>query len=479
MKNNKIIIKIVLILLVITSIFGVIGFSYSYFSLEIEGTQKDIVMSTGDLRLKYTDSTELNLADAVPGDYITKKIQVKNVGTKSTSYNLKLDNLINTIDNFELSITLTCKSYNENNELEGNCPDMYRTINYTASETSNTLKKNIEIDVNITHEYTVTIKFENKDFSQDNNLNKKFTGTISLEEYIPPKTVNCTFDGDPVQGSKFVKGQYTYSYKQEGAYTGINAIYWQNIDIDGWGVQLSSKVSTDPVSGEICSYINGKPIVSMNDAYYLSEATSIDITGIDTRNVANMHGMFYDSKATEIIGLETIDTSKVTNMRSMFLNSKISKLNLENFDTSKVTNMGNMFSGTSLTEPLNLSNFDTSNVTDMSSMFYLTSMQIDVSCFNTKNVTNMTGMFQSINIDKLDLKKFNMSNVTSSSKMLSYAKINTLNLSNLIISDNTVLKNIFEGSTIKETIVNNEEILNILKKTTNIPTNMKFTLKNS
>ncbi len=470
--------KIIIVILIISSFIGVIGLTYSYFSLEIEGAPKDIVMTTGDLRLKYNDGTELSLTNAVPGDIITKEIEVKNVGTKSAAYNLKLNNLINTIDNFELNITLTCKNYNDNNELEGECPNIYRSINYNETEGVQTLKKNIGIDVGITHKYTVLIKFENKDYSQDNNLNKKFSSILSVEGYEVPKTVNCTFDGEMVQGAKFIKGQYTYSYKQEGAYTGVNSIYWQDIDEDGWGVQLSSKVSTDPVSGEICSYINDKPIVSMNDAYYLSSATSIDLTGIDTRNVTNMHGLFYDSKATEIKGLETLDTSKVTNMRSMFLNSKVNKINIETFDTSKVTNMGNMFSGVSLTEPLNLSNFDTSKVTDMSGMFYFTTMkELDITSFNTKNVTNMDAIFQNINIDKLDLKNFDISNVTASNMMLGYTKINTLNLSNLIISDNTVLTKIFEGATIKETIVNNEETLSILKGTDKIPSDMNFTLK--
>lgn len=470
--------KIIIVILIISSFIGVIGLTYSYFSLEIEGAPKDIIMTTGDLRLKYNDGTELSLTNAVPGDIITKEIEVKNVGTKSATYNLKLNNLINTIDNFELNITLTCKNYNDNNELEGECPNIYRSINYNETEGVQTLKKNIGIDVGITHKYTVLIKFENKDYSQDNNLNKKFSSILSVEGYEVPKTVNCTFDGEMVQGAKFIKGQYTYSYKQEGAYTGVNSIYWQDIDEDGWGVQLSSKVSTDPVSGEICSYINDKPIVSMNDAYYLSSATSIDLTGIDTRNVTNMHGLFYDSKATEIKGLETLDTSKVTNMRSMFLNSKVNKINIETFDTSKVTNMGNMFSGVSLTEPLNLSNFDTSKVTDMSGMFYFTTMkELDITSFNTKNVTNMDAIFQNINIDKLDLKNFDISNVTASNMMLGYTKINTLNLSNLIISDNTVLTKIFEGATIKETIVNNEETLSILKGTDKIPSHMNFTLK--
>lgn len=133
--------KIIIIILIISSFIGVIGLTYSYFSLEIEGTPKDIVMTTGNLRLKYNDGTELSLTNAVPGDIITKEIEVKNVGTKSAAYNLKLNNLINTIDNFELNITLTCESYNSNNELKGKCPDIYRTIGYSETKTSKTLKK--------------------------------------------------------------------------------------------------------------------------------------------------------------------------------------------------------------------------------------------------------------------------------------------------------------------------------------------------
>lgn len=139
MKNS--IVKIVIILLIIASMLGVIGFTYSYFSLEIEWNSKEVTVTTGNLKLQYIDNTELNLIDAVPGDYITKEILVKNIGTKSVSYNLKLNDLINTIDDFELSITLTCESYNSNNELKGRCPDIYRTIEYSETKTSKTLKK--------------------------------------------------------------------------------------------------------------------------------------------------------------------------------------------------------------------------------------------------------------------------------------------------------------------------------------------------
>lgn len=110
-KNSRLIIKFLLILLVITSVLGVIGFTYSYFSLEIEGQSKDIVMNIGDLRLEYLDDTKLSLKNALPGDSITKKIIVKNVGTKEVSYNFTWNNLVNTIDDFELHIIMECKSY--------------------------------------------------------------------------------------------------------------------------------------------------------------------------------------------------------------------------------------------------------------------------------------------------------------------------------------------------------------------------------
>ena len=87
MKRNNII-KIFLILFITLVLLSIFSYTYAFFSLQIDGTVKDIVMSTGYLRLENKDETELRLENAVPGDTISKVITVKNIGTKNATYSL-------------------------------------------------------------------------------------------------------------------------------------------------------------------------------------------------------------------------------------------------------------------------------------------------------------------------------------------------------------------------------------------------------
>ena len=66
-----------------------------------------------------------------------------------------------------------------------------------------------------------------------------------------------------VQGAEYVNGQYTYRYMQEGDESESDLI-WKNIEEDGWGVQLTDKTSTEPVTSKLCTYINNKPVTSMS-----------------------------------------------------------------------------------------------------------------------------------------------------------------------------------------------------------------------
>ena len=246
MKRNNIT-KIILVSAITLILLSIFSYTYAFFSLQIEGTGKDIVMSTGDLRLEYKDETELKFENAVPGDTISKVITVKNIGTKNVSYSLYWGNLINTIDNYELHVTLDCKSYTnygeETQTESGTCENIYRAVPISDTVTTGNIKGNISIDPNITHEYTVTLKFDNKNYNQNNNKNKTFTGQIGIKEYISPEPIYCTFDGELVQGAEYVNGQYTYRYMQEvkSVDTGLS---WVNIEEDGWGVQLTDKTST-------------------------------------------------------------------------------------------------------------------------------------------------------------------------------------------------------------------------------------------
>ena len=446
MKNTNII-KVISISLITLIILSIVGYSYAYFSLEIEGTSKDISMTAGDLRLIYKDETDLKLTDAVPGDEVSKVITVTNAGTRSAKYSLYWGDLINTIENFELHATLDCKSYTNYGETtqteNGTCDKIYRAVPISNTTTTGNIKGNISIDPGITQEYTVTVKFDNKNYSQDDNMNKTFTGKIGIEEYTESAEIYCTFDGEMVQGAEYVNGQYTYRYKQERTNTSLG---WQNISTDGWGVQLTDKASTDAVTSKLCTYINDKPVVSMLFMFYNSKATSIDLSSFNTSNVVNMNSMFYGSKATSL-DLSSFDTSNVTDMHDMFYGSTATTLDLSNFDTSKVTNMSLMFNKSSATM-LDLSSFDTSNVTNMKAMFLNSkAISIDVSNFDTCKVTNMSFMFYESAATTINgLDRFDTSNVIDMSSMFRGSKARSLNLRGFDTSNVTNMNSMFKQS---------------------------------
>lgn len=486
MKNIKInyLLFMIFIEVVVLTTFG---FSYAYFSLEIEGNSKNIVMQTGDLKLEYIDGTELNLENAVPGDYITKNIVIKNVGTKDAAYNLYWNNLVNTIENFELHLTLECKKYRnygqDNQEEVGSCEQIYQAIPYSFNKKTSNIKKNINIEEGITHEYMVKVEFDNKSYSQDSNLNKKFSGVIELIEKSSSdyEILNCSYDGELVVGSEYINGSYTYKYKQQATNNS-----WENIEIDGWGVQLTDRTSTNAVTDNVCTTINDKNVVSTSYMYYNSAATSINLNNFDTSKVTNMAGMFYGSKATEL-DVSNFNTENVNNMSYMFATSKATSLNVSNFKTNKVTNMSYMFWG-SATDSLDVSNFNTSNVTDMKYMFSGSKVtSLDVSKFDTSNVINMANMFQSCHAKILDVSNFNTSNVTTMGYMFSSTQLTSLDLSNFDTRKVTNMAYMFSTSKIPILDLSSFDTSNVttmgymFNENTNLKTiyvSNKFTTKN-
>ena len=293
---------------------------------------------------------------------------------------------------------------------------------------------------------------------------------ITLVETPSTNTYFCKTNDTLTQGLQYVNGQYTYAYKQKGAYAS-SGLAWNNINNNGWGVQLTDKASTNAVTSKLCTYINNKPITSVSYMFSNSQATTLDLSNFDTSKVTDMTSMFYrsqtkllnlssfdtskvtsmsgmfsDSQATTIKGLENFNTSNVTDMCDMFAGTKVRTLNLSKFDTSKVTNMSGMFADTSLTS-LNVSNFNTSKVTDMSCMFVGGKFTIlDLSNFDTSNVDNMGGMFIDSQVKTLDLSNFDTSNVTEMWRMFDGAQATKIVLSSFNTSNVTNMYQMFSKS---------------------------------
>ena len=268
---------------------------------------------------------------------------------------------------------------------------------------------------------------------------------ITLVETPSTNTYFCKTNDTLTQGLQYVNGQYTYAYKQKGAYAS-SGLAWNNINNNGWGVQLTDKASTDAVTSKLCTYINNKPITSVSYMFSNSQATTLDLSDFDTSKVTDMTSMFYRSQ-TELLNLSNFDTSKVTSMSGMFSDSQATTIKgLENFNTSNVTDMCDMFAGTKV-RTLNLSKFDTSKVTNMSGMFADTSLtSLNVSNFNTSKVTDMSCMFVGGKFTILDLSNFDTSNVDNMGGMFIDSQVKTLDLSNFDTSNVTEMWRMFDGA---------------------------------
>ncbi|HIT52158.1 MAG TPA: BspA family leucine-rich repeat surface protein [Candidatus Aveggerthella excrementigallinarum] len=143
---------------------------------------------------------------------------------------------------------------------------------------------------------------------------------------------------------------------------------------------------------------------------------AVDLSGLDTSNVTDMHSMFNRCRSLTSIDVSGFDTSSVTDMGFMFYDcTSLTSIDVSSFDTSSVTDMGGMFRDCSSLTALDLSNFDTSDVTSMIWMFYNCSSltALDLSSFDTSNVTDMLLMFSDCsNLTSLDLSNFDTSSVT-------------------------------------------------------------------
>ncbi|MDD6272175.1 MAG: BspA family leucine-rich repeat surface protein, partial [bacterium] len=363
--------------------------------------------------------------------------------------------------------------------------------------------------------------------------------------------LNCEFDGELKQGAEYINGQYTYRYMQEYNYPTSMALKqnnhllaslesyklygevrpsWVDIDKDGWGVILTDKESTQPVTSELCTTINGKPIVSMsymfagskatqikglenfytdnvtnmnymftesqasaldlrsfdtsnvtnmNYMFAYSQAKTLDLRNFDTSNVTNMLVMFLSSQATEIRGLENFDTSNITNMNFMFAGSQASILDLRNFNTTKVEGMGYMFAYLQSAQIKGLENFDTSSVKYMTGMFAASqAMTLDLNNFNTSNVSDMSGMFSGSQATEIrGLEDFNTSNVTNMNNMFSASKVTILDLSSFDINSVSDMGDIFKDSSATIGYARTQTDADKFNSSSNKPSGLIFVVK--
>ena len=184
-------------------------------------------------------------------------------------------------------------------------------------------------------------------------------------------------------------------------------------------------------------FLNTENVKDMRGMFYECICLeNLDLSKFDTKKVTNMRNMFYNCQKLKTLDLSSFETDMVTNMESMFYNCiLLNTLKLTNkFNTQKVEDMCSMFNSCKELKTINLSGFDTQNVEDMSKMFNLCKSleSLDLSNFNTLKVTLMNNMFdECLQLTSLDLSNFDTQKVTNMSNMFFYCTgIKTVDISN-------------------------------------------------
>ena len=178
MKDKKILILSIVGVLMLVSI--VVATSYAYFTANVTGNKdtNNVVITNGVMSLEYKDGDEINLANAIPGNSVTKTFTVKNTGNVATNYTIYFSELSNKfVDKTDLVYTLTSS-------------DGGKSVAQTQVPDSNeAMVSNYSIDAGKTHTYTLTITFLDKDENQNDNMGVTFSTKVTInetKEYVEP-----------------------------------------------------------------------------------------------------------------------------------------------------------------------------------------------------------------------------------------------------------------------------------------------------
>ncbi len=350
--------------IIVLILFLGMGFGYAYLNsnLNISGTSQisgnrwDIhwenpVVSEGSVTntLPSLDTNRTiasyNVTLSNPGDFYEFTIDAVNAGTINAKISVISLNIINnqtTID--------TLPNY----------------LNYSVTYANGgDINEGDTLNANTTKKYKVRVEFK-RDISVSDLPSNSETFTFSTSiTYVQGNSTpagECTFDGEMIKGAEYVNGIYKYHYKQSaGDISWYSFNGWNDIPDDGWGVVLAEAdpynigvSSIKNISEAPCKYINGKPVVSYSNMFFMKDIESIDVSSWDTSEVKYFTGMFVPaspsdnvSYAIRINGLNHMNLSNAVTTVNMFSNVQqplsFDINELADWDVSKVTNMDFMF----------------------------------------------------------------------------------------------------------------------------------------
>ena len=304
---NKIVSVLKKYMYVISVLIGVsiiLGVSYSNF-LVSSNNHKAAEMYISSLKYSIEIDGVIKNTLSVPSGVTVVDVNLVNLNSIDTYYKLL----------YLKNLNLKVEYYGTTKDTDEVVTTYNKSIDSITSDGINSIK--LKITNNSSSSQTLDLSVKGGYIT--NTVSDITTPSTYSEITLIDESANtyfCNKSDVLTQGLKYVNGQYTYVYKQEGRYAS-SGLEWKNISNNGWGVQLTDKTSTDAVTSKACTFINNMPIISMSYMFYESKATMLDLSNFNTNNVENMDSMFSYSKA-KILDLSSFDVSNVESMNYMF-----------------------------------------------------------------------------------------------------------------------------------------------------------------
>jgi len=226
-RKNKIIVSIVGVTIVLLALLGL---TYGYYLTRIQGNTNttSISITTADLKLEYAEGEDSNisLSGLMPGqDIPAKTFTVTNSGNgRVDNYVVAIIDLVNTLSRTEdLTYTLTCTEYDEDDEEVGSCNGVSKVSGTEFGPiypNKNSMIVTNSIEPDYTHEYSLKLNYENlPDVNQSVDMGSIIRGKVQIyglaDTIDLTGTVTGASEGDYVQinsekmVSEIVDGTYT------------------------------------------------------------------------------------------------------------------------------------------------------------------------------------------------------------------------------------------------------------------------------
>ena len=188
------------IILVVASLLAVVlSVTLAYFTSKLisTGNNKTSVASS-KLQIIFTDSDgSISGSNIEPGWSSTKKFTVTNKSNEAFTYNIVIQNLINTF------VTEGYLKYKITGVNGGYSTDGYINVPKSDVATDTILAENISIELGVTQTYTIEFIYQNdENVDQSGDMGKKLSGVLFITEGTAPTLVEKILEDNPTRSAR-------------------------------------------------------------------------------------------------------------------------------------------------------------------------------------------------------------------------------------------------------------------------------------